>query len=38
MFTNFTPAQSPSEIKRREVVLDPQVSAEEIKRREVVLG
>ena len=30
--------QSPGEIKRREVELDPQVSPEEIKRREVVLG
>ena len=28
----------PGEIKRREVVLDPQVSPEEIKRREVELG
>ena len=30
--------QSPGEIKRREVVLDPQVSLEEIKSREVELG
>ena len=30
--------QSPGEIKRREVVLDPQVSPEEIKSREVELG
>ena len=30
-------SQGPGEIKRREVVLDPQVSPEEIKRREVVL-
>ena len=30
--------QSPGEIKRREVVLDPQVSPEEIKNREVDLG
>ena len=30
--------QSPGEIKRREVVLDPQVSPEEITSREVVLG
>ena len=29
--------QSPGEIKRREVVLDPQVSPEEIKSREVEL-
>ena len=29
---------SPGEIKRREVVLDPQVSPEEIKSREVELG
>ena len=28
----------PSEIKRREVILDPQVSPEEIKNREVELG
>ena len=31
-------AQSPGEIKRREIVLDPQVSPEEIKSREEVLG
>ena len=31
-------SQSPGEIKRREVVLDPQVSPEEIKSREVELG
>ena len=31
-------AQSPGEIKRREMVLDPQVSPEEIKSREEVLG
>ena len=30
--------QSPGKIKRREVVLDPQVSPEEIKSREVELG
>ena len=30
--------QSPGEIKRREVVLDPQESLEEIKSREVELG
>ena len=30
--------QSPGEIKRREVELDPQVSPEEIKRKEVELG
>ena len=30
--------QSPGEIRRREVVLDPQVSQEEIKSREVELG
>ena len=31
-------AQSPGEIKRREVVMDPHVSAEEIMSREVELG
>ena len=31
-------ASSPGEIKRTEVVLDPQVSPEEIKSREVELG
>ena len=36
-FTRGTISQSPGEIKRREVVLDPQVSPVEIKRREVVL-
>ena len=34
----MTNSQSPGEIKRREVVLDPQVSPEEIESREVELG
>ena len=37
MFT-YSDSQSPGEINRREVVLDPQVSPEEIKSREVELG
>ena len=35
---NTIDTAGPGEIKRREVVLDPQVSPEEIKSREVVLG
>ena len=37
MFT-YSDSQSPGEINRREVVLDPQVSPEEIKCREAELG
>ena len=36
--SRFTVCQSPGEIKRREVVLDPEESPEEIKSREVELG
>ena len=36
--TKLDASAGPREIKRREVVLDPQVSLEEIKRREVELG
>ena len=37
-FNNFIQNQIPGEIKRREVVLDPQESPEEVKSRDVELG
>ena len=38
ILTKLDASAGPGEIKRREMVLDPQVSLEEIKRREVELG